>query len=675
MQSQETIYVFYASQTGNSESISKFVTTELQDRGVNVEHHVLNDHTKKFSFENKPGSEFRRPRICIFVLSSTGDGDCPDNGNRFMRWVCRRTQPEDLMKGVKFTVLGLGDTNYNQYQKVPRKLRDRLLQLGAKTFYKCGEADEAVGMEGVVDPWIANLIPALGEVLKIVSRGSSRANSEDFMGADSSAISPVKKSSDAGQVGQIKTECDVGSTALKEENSEIIEPAVKEFCDPRRPFYAEIATCRYLTGRQAQKRVLHMELNIQRPDGTPAFEYLPGGSIGILPKNSEEEVQKVMNLFGWTDKVLLLEEQLPTGLLNITDISLPCSLKSVLIRGIDIWTTFSQSSLIELSTYLQDSEEVDKLRTLAKSSEKYATFVRNTRGVIDTFNAFKSWKAPLPVNVIKSLPKMYPRYYSISSSPIATPDSVAIAFTIVDTPQLHGRKNVRGVATNWLEDMVLSHSKTKIDKLANTLNVAIELDKTLTIPVFCNTHSHELSLTEKWLAEDTPLMMVGAGTGIVPFLGILEHMNLAKNETKYGPVTVFAGCRHEKQQDFYDLVYGKECKNAISKLQQGEYLVACSEEDDADEEDECSIGMWRSVRVNCHYVQDKIFDSADRIYDQLFNREGVLMVCGDGKRMASDIYNTIVKIVLRKNPSMPRQEAIKKVDDLKKARRYLQEIW
>lgn len=65
------------------------------------------------------------------------------------------------MNHVEYALLGLGDTNYTTYLGYPKNVEKQLTKLGAKSFYNSGWADDAVGLETVVDPWIENLWPAL----------------------------------------------------------------------------------------------------------------------------------------------------------------------------------------------------------------------------------------------------------------------------------------------------------------------------------------------------------------------------------------------------------------------------------------------------------------------------------------------------------------------------------
>lgn len=62
----------------------------------------------------------------IIVCSTTGNGEAPENAGKFWRYVKRRTQPKDMLAGLHFTVLGLGDTNYDKFWYAVRNGRGTL---------------------------------------------------------------------------------------------------------------------------------------------------------------------------------------------------------------------------------------------------------------------------------------------------------------------------------------------------------------------------------------------------------------------------------------------------------------------------------------------------------------------------------------------------------------------
>ncbi|KAJ2474195.1 hypothetical protein IWW56_005873, partial [Coemansia sp. RSA 2131] len=143
----------YASQTGNAESICYNIYETAVQRGFNASYHVLDDYAK---------FKFSELRTIVFVVSTTGDGDPPDNSARFWRVLRKATRSgEDAYAHLRYAILGLGDTNYSNFCNTAQRLDKQLGEVGARAFYKKGLADDATGMEEVVEPWIDGLWPAL----------------------------------------------------------------------------------------------------------------------------------------------------------------------------------------------------------------------------------------------------------------------------------------------------------------------------------------------------------------------------------------------------------------------------------------------------------------------------------------------------------------------------------
>jgi methionine synthase reductase len=96
----------------------------------------------------------------------TGDGDPPENAGKFWREMRNKKLPENYLSNMEYALLGLGDTNYTTFLGYPKSVERQLNKMGAKQFYKSGWADDAVGLEIVVDPWIEGLWPELTRQLR-----------------------------------------------------------------------------------------------------------------------------------------------------------------------------------------------------------------------------------------------------------------------------------------------------------------------------------------------------------------------------------------------------------------------------------------------------------------------------------------------------------------------------
>lgn len=163
------VVVLYASQTGTCQEIARNLAAEALEKGYNATCASMNEH-------GFPSVSPTRSPYLIVVAASTGDGDPPDNAAAF--YVALRKKGSDAEKpltGVRFTVLGLGDSNYTRFMYVPRVIKTRLAELGAGEFYPCAEADEVDGVENTVEPWTEGLWDALAKLMVAGGKGGEGA--------------------------------------------------------------------------------------------------------------------------------------------------------------------------------------------------------------------------------------------------------------------------------------------------------------------------------------------------------------------------------------------------------------------------------------------------------------------------------------------------------------------
>lgn len=98
------------------------------------------------------------------VCSTTGNGDSPDNADKFWRKIKKRTIAKDTFEGLPFCVLALGDTNYDKFCYMGKSIDKRMKELGGHCFFDIHCADEATGLEEVVEEFNSKVVDKLQEL-------------------------------------------------------------------------------------------------------------------------------------------------------------------------------------------------------------------------------------------------------------------------------------------------------------------------------------------------------------------------------------------------------------------------------------------------------------------------------------------------------------------------------
>ena len=115
------IYFLFASQTGTANKFSTILSNEAEEEGFEPTIIDLMDY-KFFDFQNK---------ICVFLIATHGEGDPTDNSKEFYEWLLVNDETKNVLKNLKFTVFGLGNTQYESYNSMGKKVNELLGKYGA----------------------------------------------------------------------------------------------------------------------------------------------------------------------------------------------------------------------------------------------------------------------------------------------------------------------------------------------------------------------------------------------------------------------------------------------------------------------------------------------------------------------------------------------------------------
>lgn len=145
---KQKLLILYGSQTGQAKAIAEEIYARIQseldfnDNNVQVALYSLDLVDKQFSIEHNSSCVTR----AVFVVSTTGEGEPPENALKFFRRIRKKTLPRNHLEHLEYGLLGLGDSNFDRFANFGHDLDKRLQELGAKHVIEPGFADDAVGL-------------------------------------------------------------------------------------------------------------------------------------------------------------------------------------------------------------------------------------------------------------------------------------------------------------------------------------------------------------------------------------------------------------------------------------------------------------------------------------------------------------------------------------------------
>ncbi|QFH68393.1 NADPH-dependent assimilatory sulfite reductase flavoprotein subunit [Enterobacter sp. E76] len=537
------ITLISASQTGNARRVAEALRDDLLAAKLNVT--LVNAGDYKFK-------QIAQEKLLIVVTSTQGEGEPPEEAVALHKFLFSKKAPK--LDNTAFAVFGLGDSSYEFFCQSGKDFDSKLAELGAERLLD--RVDTDVEFQPAAQAWRERIV----EVLKSRAPAATGAVPQTASGAVN----------------------DVTST-----------PYTKEA-----PLTASLAVNQKITGRDSEKDVRHLEIDL----GDSGLRYQPGDALGVWYQNDPALVDELVGL-------LWLKGDEPVELDGKT-----LSLREALLWHFEL--TVNTANIVENYATLTRAETLQDLIGDKNKLQHYA-------GITPIVDMVRFAPAQLDAaQLIGLLRPLTPRLYSIASSQAETENEVHITVGVVRY-NVEGRARAGG-ASSFLADRVEEDGE---------IRVFIEHNDNFRLPA----------------NPDTPVIMIGPGTGIAPFRAFMQQRAA---EGAGGKNWLFFGNPHFTEDFLYQVEWQSYVKEGLLTR----------------------IDLaWSRDQKQKIYVQDKLREQGAELW-RWINDGAHIYVCGDANRMAKDVERTLLDVIAEFG-GMDTEAADEYLSELRVERRYQRDVY
>ena len=537
--------ILYGSQTGNAKGVAQQFQAQAEAAGYTSKLISMADY--------KPRQIKAETHLAVFV-STHGEGDAPDDAVEFHEFLGGKQAPK--LDGLKYAVLGLGDSSYEFFCQTGKDFDERLGKLGGSAVVARQDCD--VDYEESAKSWGEQLIAAL---------------KDDFAGAPAGAAVAVQSGSAvAGSAEQTYTK--------------------------KAPFAATLIESQKITGRDSVKDIRHVEISLE----DSGIQYRAGDALGVWFKNAPALVEEMLSLTGLSGSE---EVKVADATTTIAD---------ALAGKLEL--TLSYPTFVKA---YQQATGSDALAALIEDPAQLRTYLAE-RQIIDIV---REHPAKVDAQVLAdALRPLTPRLYSIASSQDEVEDEVHLTIAHVDY-EAFGKRH-QGGASGFL-----------CEGLEEGAEVEVYIEK-----------NDNFRLPEN---PDTPVIMVGPGTGIAPFRAFMQERDAQGAD---GKNWLFFGNPNFTQDFLYQVEWQGYVKSGLV--------------------DKITLAFSRDQKEKI-YVQHRLIENGKDVFEWL-EAGAHFYVCGDATHMAKDVEAALLSII-QQHGGKSEDDAKEYLVAMRKAKRYQKDVY
>ncbi|WP_199610219.1 assimilatory sulfite reductase (NADPH) flavoprotein subunit [Flocculibacter collagenilyticus] len=364
------------------------------------------------------------------------------------------------------------------------------------------------------------------------------------------------------------------------------------------PFTATLVANQKITGRNSTKDVRHIEIDL----ADSGIQYQVGDALGVYFENDDAIVTELLALLSINE-----HDEVNVGEHSLT-------IKVALKEALEL--TLLHPGFVKKYAELINHEALTHIASDGAGLRDYIA----TRQVIDVVREYPDTVSAADFAGI--LRKLTPRLYSIASSQAETEEEVHLTLGLVEYDAF-GHVH-QGGASGFLAKRLEEGGDVK---------VYVEPNNNFRLPA----------------NSDTPVIMIGPGTGIAPFRAFLQQRDA---DEAAGKNWLFFGNPHFTQDFLYQTeLQGYKKQGLLTRLD-----VAFSRD--------------QAEKV---YVQDRLIAQGQAVFEWL-EQGAHIYVCGDASRMAKDVHHALIEII-KQHGAKDQEQAEAYLTELRAQKRYQKDVY